>query len=163
VLLGGYSSRWRRVHLEKKGGGWVIRGRWLSLHQNGYHVRPLFVPVGFALVHPCRPQQLFLAKRRGQELQADRQPLLREAARKADGGDAAQVGADRVDVDRYIASGSSTRAPIGKAAVGEVGPRMTSQRAKALVEVVLDQAADAQGLDVSRRRRSRSRGRGCRA
>ena len=50
--------------------------------------------------------------------------------------------------DRYIASGSSVFSPILKAGVGDVGPMIDVALRERLVEVVLDEPADLQRLQV---------------
>src|SRR5688572_14105787 len=62
------------------------------------HPRPASMPVGCRLVHAADTEEFFFLERWGEELQADWQTGLREAAWDAETRDAGEVAANRVHV-----------------------------------------------------------------
>ena len=58
------------------------------------------VPVGGLFVHACRAEEAVFFERWRLELQADREPRFRLAARQAQPGNAGQVSAYGIDVDQ---------------------------------------------------------------
>ena len=77
--------------------------------------------------HRGHPEHQRLAEGRGEDLHADRQPVVAGAERHADRRMARPGWTGSVQTsDRYIASGSSTFAPSSKAVVGVVAPSRTS-------------------------------------
>ena len=111
-------------------------------------LRPLQMPVGRPLEDAGGAQQFLLGEGRGQELQADRQAGLRQAAGNTQAGNAGQVGRDRVNVREV--HGQRVGGPLaeleGRGRRGRADQHVHFLESR--VEVVADQAADLQRLVV---------------